>query len=234
VALEERIRIRGTTAPLTEPEVRQYVQHRLKVAGAGRSLFTAGAVREVAAFSQGIPRLINVIGDLALMSGYRRGANTINAEIVRECAGRLGRPRRNGVKVRSRGAAVPMASAAGEERARALTGVVLDGAGGPPDSQLLRGDGLETETVSSQAEAAPVASVADEARAGAVPTEASPADAGGPSGSQPPCADGLETVGSDGGCPGRRRRRIVGFTAPSGKRFRGGQVPGRGRTGCEG
>jgi type II secretory pathway predicted ATPase ExeA len=194
-ALKERIGIRGTTAPLTEAEVRQYVQHRLKMAGAGRSLFTAGAIREVAAFSQGIPRQINVIGDLALMSGYRRSANTINAEIVRECAGRLGRPRRNGVKVRSRGAAAPVASAAGEERAGALTGAAPDGAGGPSDSQPLRGDGLETETVTSPAEAAPVASAAGEERAGAPRTGVAPDDgAGGPPDSRPPRGDGLETV----------------------------------------
>ncbi len=308
-ALEEWIGIRGTTAPLTESEVRQYVQHRLKMAGAGRSLFTAGAIREVSAFSQGIPRLINVIGDLALMSGYRRGANTINAEIVRECAGRLGLPLRNGVKVRSRGAAVPAASAAEEERAGGpRTGVALDdGAGGPSDSPPLRGDGLEAETVTSPAAAVPVASAAEEERAGGPRTGVALDDgAGGPSDSPPLRGDGLEaetvtspaaavpvasaadeeraggprrglpwttapadrrirrhfgaTVSrprrsrarqrrtgcerrggrasrrpSDGGCPGRRRRRTVGFAATSGRRSRGrdGHEPGSGRTGCE-
>jgi type II secretory pathway predicted ATPase ExeA len=94
VALSKQIKIRGTTSSLGH-EVRQYVEHRLRIAGADRRLFTPGAIREMAAFSQGVPRLINVIGDLALITGYRRGAATINAVIVRECAGRL-RPYRNG------------------------------------------------------------------------------------------------------------------------------------------
>lgn len=101
-ALKKRVSIRCTAAPLKDDEVREYVLHQLKVAGSERPVFTADGLREIAASSRGIPRLINMIGDLALLSGSRRNAPTIDAEIVEICARRLGRSPRTVDRARRR------------------------------------------------------------------------------------------------------------------------------------
>jgi general secretion pathway protein A len=91
-ALAKRVSLRCATAPLTVDEVREYVGHQLKVAGGERPVFTEEGLREIAAASQGIPRLINTIADLALLSGSQRGAGTIGADVVRQCARSLRAP----------------------------------------------------------------------------------------------------------------------------------------------
>ncbi len=88
-AVRQRITVSYHLAPLTEEEVRQYIDHRLAVAGASRAVFTAEALQAVSRTTQGYPRLINIVCDHALMSGYSRGLNQIDAEIIRECAEEL-------------------------------------------------------------------------------------------------------------------------------------------------
>ncbi len=88
-AVRQRITVSYHLAPLTEDEVRQYIDHRLTVAGASRAVFTAEAIQAVSQTTQGYPRLINIICDHALMSGYSRGLNQIDAEIIHECAEEL-------------------------------------------------------------------------------------------------------------------------------------------------
>jgi len=88
-AVRQRITVSYHLAPLMEEEVRQYIDHRLTVAGASRAVFTAEALKAVSQATQGYPRLINIICDHALMSGYSRGLNQIDAEIIHECAEEL-------------------------------------------------------------------------------------------------------------------------------------------------
>jgi len=88
-AVRQRITVSYHLAPLTEEEVRQYIDHRLTIAGASRAVFTAEALQAVSRTTQGYPRLINIICDHALMSGYSRGLNQIDAEIIHECAEEL-------------------------------------------------------------------------------------------------------------------------------------------------
>jgi general secretion pathway protein A len=71
--------------PLSEPETRRYIGHRLKVAGARQQLFTPEAIKEVFALSKGYPRLINVICDNALLYGYRSGLKNIDSRVIRQC-----------------------------------------------------------------------------------------------------------------------------------------------------
>ena len=85
-ALRQRITINYDIAPLTEHETRDYISHRLKVAGLEKNIFSSDAIHEIFLFSDGIPRLINVICDLALLSGYLEDAKTIEAKIIKECA----------------------------------------------------------------------------------------------------------------------------------------------------
>ena len=91
-ALAKRVGVRCMTVPLTDAEVRAYVAHQLKVAGSEEPVLTEEGLQELATASQGIPRLVNTIADLALLSRARQGAPTIGAEVVRQCARRLRQP----------------------------------------------------------------------------------------------------------------------------------------------
>jgi general secretion pathway protein A len=88
-AVRQRITVSYHLAPLTEEEVRQYITHRLTVAGCSREIFTPDALQAVSLDTKGYPRLINIICDHALMSGYSRGLNRVDADIIKECADEL-------------------------------------------------------------------------------------------------------------------------------------------------
>ncbi|RLB72072.1 MAG: ATPase [Deltaproteobacteria bacterium] len=83
--LNQRVVIRYHLPPLTSLEVKDYVRKRLLVAGAADvNLFSNRALEMIARYSDGIPRLINVIGDNALLIGYAQGTRKIDEEIIRE------------------------------------------------------------------------------------------------------------------------------------------------------
>jgi general secretion pathway protein A len=117
-AVRQRITVSYHLAPLTEEEVRQYIDHRLTVAGASRPVFSAEALQAVSQTTQGYPRLINIICDHALMSGYSRGLNQVDADTIRECADELNitiarRPADERIPVRAPTAPTPTAAAVG-------------------------------------------------------------------------------------------------------------------------
>ena len=85
-SLRQRIAINHKIEPLLEFETEQYILHRLKIAGSERKIFSPEAVREIYSFSEGNPRLINIICDAALLSGYAQEEKIIEPEIIRECA----------------------------------------------------------------------------------------------------------------------------------------------------
>lgn len=82
----KNIAARCDLLPLTEKETRRYVEHRLKVAGRDMPLFTEDAVKELHALSKGVPRLINIVCDHALLYGYGSSLNEIDGRVVRECS----------------------------------------------------------------------------------------------------------------------------------------------------
>jgi type II secretory pathway predicted ATPase ExeA len=82
--LSQRIAVRYHLEALDETETREYVQHRLKVAGVERPLFDDEACREIYFCSKGLPRGINNLCDLALLVGYGNSLNTIDKKIIRE------------------------------------------------------------------------------------------------------------------------------------------------------
>jgi len=88
-ALRQRITIRYHIEPLTADETREYIRCRLKVAGSEREIFDRKATGKIYAYSRGYPRLINVICDNALLTGYVRNVKTINWAIIKECAREL-------------------------------------------------------------------------------------------------------------------------------------------------
>ena len=85
-ALRQRIAIAHGIKPLQEIETGQYIMHRLKIAGSDKEIFTPAAVREIYSFSKGNPRLINIICDSALLTGYAGEKKIIEPEIIKECA----------------------------------------------------------------------------------------------------------------------------------------------------
>ena len=88
-AVRQRIVVSSHIDLLAEPETEHYIHHRLKVAGATRNIFTSDAVREIYRFSEGCPRLINIICDHALLSGYSAGLKIIDSDVIKDCEGDL-------------------------------------------------------------------------------------------------------------------------------------------------
>jgi general secretion pathway protein A len=81
--LAQRIAQRCHLTPLSPDQTRLYVRHRLAVAGAtDPGLFTDAAVSRIADYSEGTPRVINVVCDLCLVNGYANGTPRIDADVV--------------------------------------------------------------------------------------------------------------------------------------------------------
>jgi len=84
--LAQRITARYHLTPLDRSETEAYVRHRLAVAGAARSPFSRLGLRALYQRSGGIPRLINVIADRALMAGFAREEDSIGERLVDRAA----------------------------------------------------------------------------------------------------------------------------------------------------
>lgn len=94
--LAQRITARYHLTPLDGDETETYVRHRLHVAGCERMPFTRLALRALHNRAGGVPRLINVIADRALVAGYARSLDSINERVIDEAADEAlhGGPRR--------------------------------------------------------------------------------------------------------------------------------------------
>jgi general secretion pathway protein A len=81
--LDQRISIRYQLKPLSEEEVGAYISHRLAIANAERSVvFTPAALRVVHDYTGGIPRVINMLCDRALLGGYNAQTTRIDEDLV--------------------------------------------------------------------------------------------------------------------------------------------------------
>jgi len=91
--LDQRVSIRYELKPLDEEAVGAYVAHRLTIAGGGSSVsFAPKALRQVHRRSGGIPRLINLICDRALLTAYSIRAKRITPDMVSHAAASLDVP----------------------------------------------------------------------------------------------------------------------------------------------
>ncbi len=86
--LAQRITGRYHLKPLSREETQQYVRHRLRVAGAAGEIFTPAALREVHRLSAGIPRVINVCCDRALLGAYTQETAQDHAGVGSPCGRR--------------------------------------------------------------------------------------------------------------------------------------------------
>ena len=98
--LDQRIGIRCYLEPLSRKDTYRYIEHRLRIAGLPGSVpFTRSAMARIFDYSGGVPRVINLVCDRALMAGFGARAREITPAIVRTAARNLegrsgGRPRR--------------------------------------------------------------------------------------------------------------------------------------------
>lgn len=87
--LAQRITGRYHLEPLSAHEASLYIDHRLRVAGALTEIFNPAAKREVFRLSGGVPRIMNVICDRALLGAYTREERTINKPLVTQAAAEI-------------------------------------------------------------------------------------------------------------------------------------------------
>jgi general secretion pathway protein A len=85
--LRQRVSLQQTLAPLTSDEVGRYIDFRLRQAGyQGKELFDSRAVQRIVLYSGGIPRLINIICDNALLIALGVSKKRVSADIIDEVA----------------------------------------------------------------------------------------------------------------------------------------------------
>lgn len=96
--LAQRIVARYHLGPLSRPEVAAYVRHRLEVAGTERPLVPEALMARLHRLSEGVPRVINVLCDRALLGAYVQGKDRVDRatldQAAREVFGKRPQPRR--------------------------------------------------------------------------------------------------------------------------------------------
>jgi general secretion pathway protein A len=85
--LKQRVAVQCRLEPLRDEEVGPYIDFRLRVAGyEGKGLFHPDAVQQIARYSKGIPRLMNIICDNALLTAYAGSKKIVSADMIKEVA----------------------------------------------------------------------------------------------------------------------------------------------------
>lgn len=89
--LNQRVTIRNHIRPLERSELKDYIAHRLTVAGAQKPItFTDEALEEVYLYSAGTPRLINIICDRALLAGFVAETWIIDYNVIKKSIEEIG------------------------------------------------------------------------------------------------------------------------------------------------
>ena len=85
--LKQRVALQCRLVPLKDEEVGPYIDFRLRAAGyKGKDLFHPDALQQIAFYSNGIPRLMNIICDNALLCAYARSQKIVSADMIKEVA----------------------------------------------------------------------------------------------------------------------------------------------------
>lgn len=88
--LRQRIGLFYHIGPLTEQEVREYISHRLRVAGTDEVIFTEKAIRLIHRYAAGVPRLVNSLCNSALLEGFGAGRKLIEESLIEAASRELG------------------------------------------------------------------------------------------------------------------------------------------------
>lgn len=86
IQFAQRISVDYHLTPLTAEETTAYIRHRLEVAGGHPEIFTDAACLAVHTYSQGVPRLVNLLCDIALVYGYAEQRKRIDADLIADVA----------------------------------------------------------------------------------------------------------------------------------------------------
>jgi type II secretory pathway predicted ATPase ExeA len=78
----QRVSVDFHLRPLEREETHAYIRHRLKVAGGDSALFLPEAIEFMHARTNGVPRLLNQLGDFALVYAFADGRSTIDADLI--------------------------------------------------------------------------------------------------------------------------------------------------------
>jgi len=84
-AVRQRIALNYDIRPFNRKETREYINYRLKVAGAKYDIFSNSAIKKIHSHSGGFPRRINIICDHCLLSGFVKDRSIISKKIAAEC-----------------------------------------------------------------------------------------------------------------------------------------------------
>jgi len=87
--LAQRVTGRYHLHPLSAAETAAYVRHRLRVSGATSDIFSNIALAELYHLSAGVPRVINVVADRALLGAYTQDRHRVTSGLVRHAAGEV-------------------------------------------------------------------------------------------------------------------------------------------------
>jgi len=87
--LAQRITARYHLTPLNEGETRDYIRHRLAVAGVERPLFNQAALRQIHKLTDGVPRRINMLCDRALLGAFATHRHIVDRSVVNQAAAEL-------------------------------------------------------------------------------------------------------------------------------------------------
>jgi general secretion pathway protein A len=87
--LAQRITGRYHLEPLSQADTEEYVRHRLRVAGTTNAIFPVNSCRELYRLSGGVPRIINVIADRAMLGAYTQDEHEIDTGLIRRAAGEV-------------------------------------------------------------------------------------------------------------------------------------------------
>lgn len=109
----QRVTGRYHLEPLDQADTAKYVEHRMRVAGASGSVFRPAALSEIFRRSKGVPRLINVVADRALLAAYAGEAPRIDRRLVRRAAAEVFGEHRAGTWRRRTAFGVAAAAVAG-------------------------------------------------------------------------------------------------------------------------
>ncbi len=88
--LKQRVAVRIRLKEFSESDAKDYIKHRLKVAGCNNDIFSDSAIKQIYHYAHGVPRLINTVCDNALLEGYLEKLNIIDDSIIRTVAIDLG------------------------------------------------------------------------------------------------------------------------------------------------
>jgi general secretion pathway protein A len=191
--LRQRISVWWHLGPLSPAETREYVRHRLRIAGVSRPIFSDGALDAIHRIAGGVPRLVNVLCDRALLAGYGENVTEIDRRIVSEVAKEIGPCAAPTVEPRSRWPLAWISAAAALALVGFAAGLLWNRDGGTPAPPAPEVMGETIRTDPSPSAASPPGALLTPPGSEALPSESQASDREWPEGG--PSA----AVGSEGG-----------------------------------